>query len=124
VGERKWKRKSTHTPGGVFILLIRIGYGLTVICKVPLPPEVPEAVIVAVPVVPPKVAVGAVVFDPVTVIMAELLELQFAATLEVKVILDPVPPFVAKLMEFPEQLLQVMVRACPTVTVAVPLKPL
>jgi len=64
------------------------------------------------------------VFDPVTVIMAELLELQFAATLEVKVILDPVPPFVAKLMEFPEQLLQVMVRACPTVTVAVPLKPL
>ena len=94
------------------------------ICNEPLPPEVPEAVIVAVPVVPPSVALGDVVLDPVTLIMLELLELQFAAALELKPILEPVPPLAERLTEFPEQLLQVMVIACPTVTVDVPLNPL
>jgi len=76
---------------------------------------------VAVPVLPPTVAVGAVVFDPVTLIIAELSELQLAAALEVRVTLEPLG-LVAKLIEFPLQLLQVIVMVCPTVTVAVPLK--
>jgi hypothetical protein len=56
----------------------------------------------------------------------ELFELQLAATLEVKLTVDPVPPLPLRLMELPEeQELQVMViEVAPTVTVAVPVKPL
>ena len=80
---------------------------------------------VAVPVFPPNVAVGAVVLEPLMLITDESLELQFAAALELRVTDEPVPPLVDKLMVFPEpQLLQVIVMVCPTVTVAVPLKPL
>lgn len=84
------------------------------------------AVIVTVPVLPPSVAAGDVVLVPVTLMMAELLELQFAATLDVSPTLLPVPPLVVILMEFPEvQLSHVMVMACaPTVTESVPLMPL
>lgn len=82
------------------------------ICNEPLPPEVPETVIVAVPVVPPSVAVGEVVFDPVTLIMLALLELQFPGALELKVIFEPVPPLDDRLIEFPdEQLVHVTVMA-------------
>ena len=83
------------------------------------------AVIVTVPVVPPSVAVGDVVLVPVMLMMLEALELQFAATFDVNPTLVPVPPLVAMLMEFPEQLSHVMVTACaPTVTESVPLIPL
>lgn len=60
--------------------------------------------------VPPRVAVGEVVFDPVTLMMLELLELQFPGALELKVMLEPLPPLDERLIEFPDvQLLQVMV---------------
>jgi hypothetical protein len=68
--------------------------------------------------------VGEVVLVPVTVIIAELLELQFAARFELKEIAEPAPPLAERLIEFAEQLPQVMETACPTVTVAVPEKPL
>jgi hypothetical protein len=81
-----------------------------VICKVPLPPPVVAvAVMVAVPTVPPSVAEGAVVFVPLAVMTAELLELQLAATLELRLTVEPAPPFVVKLMLFPEQLAQLIV---------------
>lgn len=94
------------------------------ICSVPLPPEVPVAVMVTVPVLPPRVAVGEVALVPLTLIIAELLELQLAATLELRLTAVPDPPLEVMLIEFPEQLPQVMVIACPTSTVAVPLNPL
>jgi hypothetical protein len=82
-------------------------------------------VIVTVPVLPPSVAVGDVVLVPVMLMMAELLEVQFAATLDVNPTLVPVPPLLEILMEFPEQLSHVIVTACaPTVTLSVPLMPL
>jgi hypothetical protein len=85
-------------------------YWLTVICNVPLPPpDVAVAVIVTVPVVPPSVAEGAVVFVPLTVMIEELFELQLALTLELRLTIDPVPPFVVKLILFPEQLAHVIV---------------
>jgi hypothetical protein len=83
---------------------------VTVICKVPLPPTfVAVAVMVAVPTVPPSVAKGAVVFVPLIVMTEELFELQLALTLELRVTVDPVPPFVVKLILFPEQLAHVIV---------------
>ena len=56
----------------------------------------------------------------------ELLELQFAATLEVNVTCEPVPPLPLKLMLLPDvQLLHVIVIVvAPTVTVDVPVPPL
>lgn len=92
------------------------------ICNVPLPPEVPFAVMVTVPVLPPRVAVGVVVFEPLMVMMPELLELQLDATLELSETDDPEPPLDVMLIVLLEQLLQVIVIACPTETVAVPLK--
>ena len=80
------------------------------IWRVPLPPpDVAVAVMVAVPVVPPSVAEGVVVFVPLVVMTEELFELQLALTLELRLTLDPVPPFVVKLILFPEQLAHVIV---------------
>jgi hypothetical protein len=111
---------------GFLFCWIPQSYWATETCKVPLPPpEIAVAVIVTVPVLPPSVAVGDVVLEPVMLMMLESLELQFAATFDVKPTLLPVPPLLVMLMELPEQLSHVMVTACaPTVTESVPLIPL
>jgi hypothetical protein len=81
------------------------------------------AVIVTVPVLPPRVAVGDVVLVPLMLMTLESLELQFAATFDVNPTLEL--PLLLMLMEFPEQLSHVMTTACaPTVTESVPLIPL
>jgi len=89
-------------------------------------PDAAVAVIVTVPVVPPSVPEPLVEFCVVRLMTDELLELQFAATLEVKVTADDIPPLPERLMTLPdEQELQVIVRAtAPTVTEAVPADPL
>jgi hypothetical protein len=117
---------TVYFDNGLFVLMDRAGYWVTLTCKVPLPPpEIAVAVIVTVPVLPPNVAVGDVVLVPVMLMMVESLELQFAGTFDVNPTLVPVPPLVVMLMEFPEQLPHVMVTACaPTVTESVPLMPL
>ena len=94
---------------------------------VPVPvPLAAVPVMVTVPVVPPRVPEPVVELVVLILIMEELLEVQFAAIFEVKVMPEPVPPFPERLMVFPEvHVLHVMVSvAAPTVTDAVPLKPL
>lgn len=91
--------------------------------SVPLPLDVPVAVIVTVPVVPPRVPAPDVELVVLMAIIEELPELQFAATEEVKLMVVPAPPFAERLMVFPDvQEVQVIVTVCaPTVTLVVPL---
>jgi hypothetical protein len=99
-------------------------YCVTLTCSDPVPlPEAAFAVIVTVPVVPPRVPVPVVLLLVLMLMMLESSELQLAATLDVKL---TVVPAVAMLMVFPEvQELQVIVIVvAPTVILAVPVKPL
>lgn len=94
---------------------------------VPVPlPLAAVAVMVTVPVVPPRVPEPVVELVVLMLMMEELLEVQFAAMFEVKVMADPVPPFPERLIVLPEvHVLHVIVMVvAPTVTDAVPLKPL